>query len=69
MLTLIRLVQTDMGSRSAQSIGLEKAPLTVQESVQGIIKQVCIKNSSSSFLNGRADFFQDQRGTKVNYIW
>ncbi|KAE8136876.1 hypothetical protein BDV38DRAFT_271735 [Aspergillus pseudotamarii] len=34
------LVQTDMGSRNAQSIGLEKAPLAVQESVQGIIKQI-----------------------------
>ncbi|KAB8216863.1 hypothetical protein BDV33DRAFT_178224 [Aspergillus novoparasiticus] len=34
------LVQTDMGSRSAQSIGLEKAPLTVQVSVQGIIRQI-----------------------------
>lgn len=59
-----------MGSRSAQSIGLEKAPLTVQESVQGIIKQVRMEHDlSSSFSNGNAYSSKDQYGTKVNYIW
>ncbi|KAE8411865.1 hypothetical protein BDV36DRAFT_288366 [Aspergillus pseudocaelatus] len=45
------LVQTDRGSRNAQSIGLEKAPLTVQESVQGIIKQAPKSTTSGQFVN------------------
>ena len=36
-----RMVQTDMGSRAAQANGLEKAPVTVQDTVQGIVSQVC----------------------------
>lgn len=35
------MVQTDMGSRAAQANGLEKAPVTVQDTVQGIVSQVC----------------------------
>lgn len=30
-----------MGSRAAQANGLEKAPVTVQDTVQGIVSQVC----------------------------
>lgn len=36
-----RMVQTDMGSRAAQANGLEKAPVTVQDTVLGITNQVC----------------------------
>lgn len=36
-----RMVQTDMGSRAAQANGLEKAPVTIQETVRGITYQVC----------------------------
>ena len=36
-----RMVQTDMGSRAAQANGLEKAPVTVRDTVQGITNQVC----------------------------
>jgi norsolorinic acid ketoreductase len=36
-----RMVQTDMGSRAAQANGLEKAPVTLKETVQGITHQVC----------------------------
>jgi norsolorinic acid ketoreductase len=35
------MVQTDMGSRAAQANGLEKAPVTVQDTVHGITSQVC----------------------------
>ncbi|KAE8364826.1 hypothetical protein BDV27DRAFT_172098 [Aspergillus caelatus] len=45
------LVQTGIGSRNAQSIGLEKAPLTVQESVQGIIKLAPKSTTSGQFVN------------------
>jgi norsolorinic acid ketoreductase len=37
-----RLVQTDMGARAAQFNGLEKAPLTIDDTVRGITNQVCI---------------------------
>lgn len=37
---LVRLVQTDMGSRAAQLNGLEKAPVTVEDTVPGITRQV-----------------------------
>ncbi|KAK8865993.1 hypothetical protein IAR55_001144 [Kwoniella newhampshirensis] len=33
-------VQTDMGDRGARSVGMAKAPITVQESVEGILKVV-----------------------------
>lgn len=36
-----RFVQTDMGNRGAQCNGLEKAPMTISESVEGIVNQVC----------------------------
>ena len=35
-----RMVQTDMGSRAAQANGLEKAPVTVEDTVRGITHQV-----------------------------
>ncbi|KAB8254370.1 hypothetical protein BDV32DRAFT_16194 [Aspergillus pseudonomiae] len=54
------LVQTDMGSRNAQFIGLEKAPLTVQDTVQGIIKQV--KGAQKSTSPGQ---FVNYLGEKV----
>ena len=41
-LTHARFVQTDMGNRGAQCNGLERAPMTITESVQGIVNQVCI---------------------------
>ncbi|OOO04957.1 hypothetical protein OAory_01112940 [Aspergillus oryzae] len=34
-------VQTDMGNRGAQCNGLEKAPMTISESVEGIVNQEC----------------------------
>ena len=37
-----RLVQTEMGSRNAQFIGLEEAPVTVEDTVRGITAQVCL---------------------------
>jgi norsolorinic acid ketoreductase len=37
---MIRMVQTDMGSRAAQAHGLKKAPVTVQDTVHGITSQV-----------------------------
>lgn len=40
-ITSARFVQTDVGNRGAQYNGLEQAPLTVAESVQGIANQVC----------------------------
>lgn len=39
----IRLVQTDLGDRAAQYYGLEKAPVTLEASVRGIIAQVIIQ--------------------------
>ncbi|ODM17051.1 hypothetical protein SI65_07450 [Aspergillus cristatus] len=33
-------VQTDMGNHGAQCNGLERAPMTITESVQGIVKQI-----------------------------
>lgn len=38
---MCRFVQTDMGNRDAQFNGPERAPMTIAESVQGIINQVC----------------------------
>lgn len=38
----IRLVQTDLGARAAQYYGLEKAPVTLEACVRGIIAQVII---------------------------
>jgi norsolorinic acid ketoreductase len=36
----VRLVQTDLGDRAAQAYGLERAPVTLAESVSGITAQV-----------------------------
>lgn len=44
-LMAIRLVQTDLGDRAAQYYGLEKAPVTLQASVRGIIAQVVIESA------------------------
>ncbi|WWD17809.1 hypothetical protein CI109_102251 [Kwoniella shandongensis] len=33
-------VQTDMGDRGARSVGMDKAPTTVKESVEGIVKVI-----------------------------
>lgn len=40
LLLVISLVQTDMGSRNAQFIGLQEAPVTVDDTVKGITTQV-----------------------------
>ena len=40
LLLVISLVQTDMGSRNAQFIGLQEAPVTVDDNVKGITTQV-----------------------------
>jgi norsolorinic acid ketoreductase len=37
---IFSLVQTDLGDRAAQAYGLEKAPVTLDESVSGITAQV-----------------------------
>lgn len=36
---MLRLVQTDLGDRAAQAYGLERAPVTLDESVSGITAQ------------------------------
>ncbi|KAF9889560.1 hypothetical protein FE257_007270 [Aspergillus nanangensis] len=43
----ISMVQTDMGSRAAQFHGMEKAPLTIEESVEGITTQISIAEKST----------------------
>ncbi|KAJ8115549.1 hypothetical protein OPT61_g2834 [Boeremia exigua] len=45
------LVQTDMGNRGARFAGLEVAPVTIQQSVEGIVREIEI--SSRSRNNGR----------------
>ncbi|KAJ6088086.1 hypothetical protein N7499_004268 [Penicillium canescens] len=42
------MVQTDMGSRAAQANGLEKAPMTLQETVQGITHQIEVATKSTT---------------------
>ncbi|KAB8218034.1 hypothetical protein BDV33DRAFT_205815 [Aspergillus novoparasiticus] len=44
-------VQTDMGNRGAQCNGLEKAPMTISESVEGIVSQV--EKASKETTSGR----------------
>lgn len=74
------MVQTDMGSRAAQANGLEKAPVTLQETVQGITHQVCrnlaiitscslltllqIEVATKSTTSGQ---FVDYKGQKVSW--
>ncbi|UKZ74459.1 hypothetical protein TrVFT333_002128 [Trichoderma virens FT-333] len=43
-------VQTDMGNRGAKAQGLEKAPVTVEDSTSGIIKQI---DAASQEITGR----------------
>jgi hypothetical protein len=43
-----RLVQTDMGNSGAKAFGFEEAPVTIKDSVNGMIAQVsqmhlCVK--------------------------
>ncbi|KAJ6071167.1 hypothetical protein N7499_009181 [Penicillium canescens] len=52
-------VQTDMGNRGAQAGGLAQAPVTIAESVEGIIEQ--IKISTKSTTSGK--FIQFNGGT------
>ncbi|KAJ5242717.1 uncharacterized protein N7469_001044 [Penicillium citrinum] len=54
------MVQTDMGSRAAQANGLEKAPVTLQETVQGITHQIEVATKSTT--SGQ---FVDYKGQKV----
>ncbi|KAJ5090527.1 NADP(+)-dependent dehydrogenase [Penicillium argentinense] len=52
------LVQTDMGSRNAQLVGLEKAPVTVEDTVRGITNQIdAAKKSTTSghFVNSNGE--------------
>lgn len=57
-----RMVQTDMGSRAAQANGLEKAPVTLQETVQGITHQIEVATKSTT--SGQ---FVDYKGQKVSW--
>ncbi|KAI9369629.1 putative NADP(+)-dependent dehydrogenase [Aspergillus egyptiacus] len=48
------LVQTDLGDRAAQYYGLEKAPVTLEDSVRGIVAQIDMAHKSTtsgSFVN------------------
>ncbi|KAL2834030.1 hypothetical protein BJY01DRAFT_89228 [Aspergillus pseudoustus] len=47
------LVQTDLGDRAARFYGLDKAPVTLEESVRGITTQIekVDKSTSGSFVN------------------
>ncbi|KAL3449705.1 putative NADP(+)-dependent dehydrogenase [Aspergillus insuetus] len=52
------LVQTDLGDRAAQAYGLERAPVTLDESVSGItaqIKKLEKSTTSGSFVNTRGE--------------
>ncbi|KAJ0422843.1 hypothetical protein BJY00DRAFT_300088 [Aspergillus carlsbadensis] len=52
------LVQTDLGDRAAQTYGLEKAPVTLDESVSGItaqIEKLEKSTTSGSFVNTRGE--------------
>ncbi|CEL02112.1 hypothetical protein ASPCAL03284 [Aspergillus calidoustus] len=42
------LVQTDMGARAAQFNGLEKAPLTIDDTVRGITNQIAAATKSTT---------------------
>lgn len=53
------LVQTDMGSRAAQLNGLEKAPVTVEDTVPGITRQIEAASKSTTsgqFVNYNGDW-------------
>ncbi|GLA28363.1 hypothetical protein ACMYSQ_003560 [Aspergillus niger] len=56
------MVQTDMGSRAAQANGLEKAPVTVQDTVLGITNQ--IEAATKSTTSGQ---FVNYNGGKVRW--
>ncbi|KAL2816929.1 hypothetical protein BJX63DRAFT_130826 [Aspergillus granulosus] len=56
------MVQTDMGSRAAQANGLEKAPVTVQDTVQGITSQ--IEAATKSTTSGQ---FVNYNGERVRW--
>ncbi|KAL2807742.1 toxin biosynthesis ketoreductase [Aspergillus granulosus] len=51
------LVQTDLGDRAAQFYGLEKAPVTLEQSVRGITTQIdkVDKSTSGSFVNAQGE--------------
>ncbi|CEL00636.1 hypothetical protein ASPCAL00234 [Aspergillus calidoustus] len=52
------LVQTDLGDRAAQAYGLERAPVTLAESVSGItaqIEKLEKSTTSGSFVNTRGE--------------
>ncbi|KAL3465081.1 hypothetical protein BJX64DRAFT_253738 [Aspergillus heterothallicus] len=51
------LVQTDLGDRAAQFYGLEKAPVTVEDSVRGISTQIdkVGKSTSGTFVNTQGE--------------
>ncbi|GFF21987.1 aflatoxin biosynthesis ketoreductase nor-1 [Aspergillus udagawae] len=56
------MVQTDMGSRAAQAHGLEKAPVTVQDTVHGITSQ--IEAATKATTSGQ---FVNYNGEKVRW--
>ena len=37
-----RMVQTDMGNAGAQSVGMKEAPVTLRDSVDGILNKVSL---------------------------
>jgi NAD(P)-dependent dehydrogenase (short-subunit alcohol dehydrogenase family) len=49
-------VQTDMGNYGATSHGLESAPVTIDESIGGMVKKVCLTLGS---LGSFCSFLQD----------
>ncbi|KAL7916561.1 NAD(P)-binding protein [Trichoderma velutinum] len=52
-------VQTDMGNRGAKALGLEKAPLTVEDCTAGVIKLI---DAASKEITGR---FLDLEGGEI----
>ncbi|KAL5363816.1 hypothetical protein BJX96DRAFT_187278 [Aspergillus floccosus] len=52
------LVQTDMGARAAQSLGIGKAPVTIEDTVRGITAQIDAATKSTTsgqFVNYNGD--------------
>ena len=42
-LILVRWVQTDMGNMGANAVGMEKAPVTLEQSITGMLSKVRVE--------------------------